>query len=554
MKLLLKKDPGGSFEAIVREGPVRLESLVHEYQHELPYRILIGRVNGRDEELDFIIDKDSTVELLDMRTHSANLVYQHTLSLIYLKAVKDVLGNVGVEIENSLNKGLYTEIKTNIPVTEEQVQAIEKRMRQLVEADVPIVKEVYSREEAVGIWEKYNYPEKSGLLERAADVKEAKFYHIEGYRNFFYGLMAPSAGYIEHFELKKYRRGVLLRFPYYSKPDEIPPFVDDVKLYKAFGEAQKWQQLLGVSYLEDLNRKIAGGGAKDLILLSEALHEKKIAEIADSITKGRKRIVLIAGPSSSGKTTFARRLCVQLRVNGLEPLYMGTDDYFLNIAETPRGEDGEPNYEDLDALDIGLFNDNMNGLLEGREVDLPEFDFISGTKMFGRRVTSIKPSQPIVIEGIHALNSRLTEYIDDGEKYRIYISPFTQLNIDVHNRVPTTDARILRRIVRDYKYRGHTAAQTIAQWPKVRAGEDKNIFPYNGEADVLFNSALVYELSVLKKYAEPLLEEVKPEQPEYSEAVRMLNFIRYFEAIEEEQYVPNNSIMREFIGGSIFVE
>ena len=554
MKLLLKKDPGGSFEAIVREGPVRLESLVHEYQHELPYRILIGRVNGRDEELDFIIDKDSTVELLDMRTHSANLVYQHTLSLIYLKAVKDVLGNVGVEIENSLNKGLYTEIKTNIPVTEEQVQAIEKRMRQLVEADVPIVKEVYSREEAVGIWEKYNYPEKSGLLERAADVKEAKFYHIEGYRNFFYGLMAPSAGYIEHFELKKYRRGVLLRFPYYSKPDEIPPFVDDVKLYKAFGKAQKWQQLLGVSYLEDLNRKIAGGGAKDLILLSEALHEKKIAEIADSITKGRKRIVLIAGPSSSGKTTFARRLCVQLRVNGLEPLYMGTDDYFLNRAETPRGEDGEPNYEDLDALDIGLFNDNMNGLLEGREVDLPEFDFISGTKMFGRRVTSIKPSQPIVIEGIHALNSRLTEYIDDGEKYRIYISPFTQLNIDVHNRVPTTDARILRRIVRDYKYRGHTAAQTIAQWPKVRAGEDKNIFPYNGEADVLFNSALVYELSVLKKYAEPLLEEVKPEQPEYSEAVRMLNFIRYFEAIEEEQYVPNNSIMREFIGGSIFVE
>ena len=554
MKLLLKKDPGGSFEAIVREGPVRLESLVHEYQHELPYRILIGRVNGRDEDLVFIIDKVSTVELLDMRTHSANLVYQHTLSLIYLKAVKDVLGNVGVEIENSLNKGLYTEIKTNIPVTEEQVQAIEKRMRQLVEADVPIVKEVYSREEAVGIWEKYNYPEKSGLLERAADVKEAKFYHIEGYRNFFYGLMAPSAGYIEHFELKKYRRGVLLRFPYYSKPDEIPPFVDDVKLYKAFGEAQKWQQLLGVSYLEDLNRKIAGGGAKDLILLSEALHEKKIAEIADSITKGRKRIVLIAGPSSSGKTTFARRLCVQLRVNGLEPLYMGTDDYFLNRAETPRGEDGEPNYEDLDALDIGLFNDNMNGLLEGREVDLPEFDFISGTKMFGRRVTSIKPSQPIVIEGIHALNSRLTEYIDDGEKYRIYISPFTQLNIDVHNRVPTTDARILRRIVRDYKYRGHTAAQTIAQWPKVRAGEDKNIFPYNGEADVLFNSALVYELSVLKKYAEPLLEEVKPEQPEYSEAVRMLNFIRYFEAIEEEQYVPNNSIMREFIGGSIFVE
>lgn len=554
MKILLKKEPGGSFEELVREGPMKLESLVREYQPELPYRVLIGRVNGRDEELDFEIDKDSTVELLDMRTHSANLVYQHTLSLIYLKAVKDVLGTVGVEIENSLNKGLYTEIKTNEPVTEKQVQAIEERMHQLVDDDVPIVKEVYSRQEAVGIWEKYNYPEKSGLLERATDVMEAKFYHIEGYRNFFYGLMAPSAGYIEYFELKKYRRGVLLRFPYYSKPDEIPPFVDDVKLYKAFGEAQKWQQLLDVSYLEDLNRKITGGGAKELILLSEALHEKKIAEIADSITKGRKRIVLIAGPSSSGKTTFARRLCIQLRVNGLEPLYMGTDDYFLNRSQTPKGEDGEPNYEDIEALDISLFNDNMNGLLEGRKVDLPEFDFISGTKIFGRRITSIKSSQPIVIEGIHALNSKLTEYIDDKEKFRIYISPFTQLNIDVHNRVPTTDARILRRIVRDYKYRGHTAAQTIAQWPKVRAGEDKNIFPYNGEADVLFNSALVYELSVLKKYVEPLLEEVRPEQPEYSEAVRMLNFIRYFEEIEEEQYVPNNSIMREFIGGSIFVE
>ena len=516
MKIMLKKGPGELFDEIIRKEPVRLESIVREYQDELPYRILIGRVNGRDEELDFLIDKDSTVELLDMRTHSANLVYQHTLSLIYLKAVKDVLGIYSVEIENSLNKGLYTEIKTSDPVTEEQVRQIEARMRQLVDEDVPIVRESYSRQDAVDIWEKYNYPEKSRLLERADYVDEAKFYHIEGYRNFFYGLMAPSAGYIEYFELKKYRRGVLLRFPYYSKPDEIPPFVDEAKLYTAFGEAKKWQQLLGVSYLEDLNRKIRGGGAKDLILLSEALHEKKIAEIADMITRGKKRIVLIAGPSSSGKTTFARRLCVQLRVNGLDPLYIGMDDYFLNRSETPKGADGKPNYEDIEALDIGLFNDNMNDLLDGRAVDLPEFDFISGTKKFGERITSIRASQPIVIEGIHALNGKLTEYIDDRQKFRIYISPFTQLNIDVHNRVPTTDARILRRIVRDYKYRGNSAAQTIAQWPKVRAGEDKNIFPYNGEADVLFNSALVYELSVLKKYAEPLLEGVSPDQPEYS--------------------------------------
>lgn len=554
MKILLKLGPGMEPREIVKEHPVKLETLAKEYQEELPYRILIGKVNGRDEELGFTVEEDSVVELLDMRNHSANLAYQHTLSLIYLKAVMDVVGDYGVEIDNSLNKGLYTEIKTNPPITESQVKKIEKRMRELVEADVPILEEIYTKEEAVKIWERYNYPEKSKLLERAEDIKEAKFYTIEGYRNFFYGLMAPSAGYIEHFQLIKYRRGVLLRFPYPSKPDEVPLFVDDKKLYTAFGEAKKWQQLLDVAYLDDLNQKIIGGKARDLVLLSEALHEKKIAEIADKITKGKKRIVLIAGPSSSGKTTFARRLCIQLRVNGLEPLYMGTDDYFLERSMTPRGSDGEPNYEDLEAVDIDLFNDNMNGLLSGEEVDLPEFDFIAGTKVFGKRKTSIKSSQPIVIEGIHALNGKLTEYIKDDEKFKIYISPFTQLNIDVHNRVPTTDARMLRRIVRDYKYRGHSAAETIAQWPKVRAGEDKNIFPYNGEADVLFNSALVYELSILKKYAMPLLEEVEPTQPEYSEAVRMLKFIKFFEVIEEEQYVPNNSIMREFIGGSIFVE
>ena len=283
-------------------------------------------------------------------------------------------------------------------------------------------------------------------------------------------------------------------------------------------------------------------------------HEKKIAEIADMITSGKKRIVLIAGPSSSGKTTFARRLSVQLRVNGVEPLYLGTDDYFVEREDTPLGPDGKPNYEDLEALDIELFNDHMNRLLNGEEVDLPEFDFIDGKKVYGKRILSIEPDQPIVIEGIHALNGKLTEFIDEDEKFKIYISPLTQLNIDVHNRIPTTDARMLRRIVRDYKYRGHSAAETIAQWPKVRAGEDKNIFPYSGEADVLFNSALIYELSVLSKYATPLLQEVAPSQPEYSEAARMLQFIRYFDVIEEDRFVPNNSIMREFIGGSIFVE
>lgn len=554
MQIKLNIKYGETSSEIVREAPVLLKELSDEYQSMHPYRILIARVNGMDRELTEYVSEDADVELLDMRTYSANLAYQHSVSLLYLKAVMDVLGNVSVEIENSLNKGLYTEIKTPEPVTDEQIEAVQDRMRRLAAADLPIVKEEFTKQEAIEIWEKYNYPEKYMLLEHAENIEVAKFYRIERYRNFFYGLMVPSTGYIEYFELRKYRRGVLLRFPYPNKPDMIPEFVDDKKLYMAFGEANKWQRLLDVEYLPELNLKIKGGKARDLILLSEALHEKKIAEIADRITEEKRRIVLIAGPSSSGKTTFARRLCVQLRVNGLEPLYMGTDDYFVERKDTPLGDDGLPNYEDLECLDIDLFNGNLNDLLAGKTADLPEFDFMTGTKQFGKRITSISSNQPIVIEGIHALNDGLTPYIEDREKFKIYISPFTQLNIDVHNRVPTTDARMLRRIVRDYKYRGHSAASTISQWPKVRAGEDKNIFPYNGEADVLFNSALVYELAVLKKYAEPLLREVKPEQPEYSEAVRMLDFIRFFDVIDDEKFIPNNSIMREFIGGSIFVE
>lgn len=554
MKIKLQPQIGAAYEEITMDRPVTVKELADRYQPKLPYTVLLANVDGKDEELTYLMDRDCVVRLLDMRTYSANLVYQHSLSLIYLKAVMDVLGDLSVEIENSLNKGLYTEIKTPEPITEEQIAAVEQRMHELVKADLPIVREVYSRQEAIEIWGSYNYPEKSRLLEHAEDVETAKFYTLEGYRNFFYGLMTPSTGYVEHFELRKYRRGVLLRFPHPSHPDRIPAFEDDKKLYGAFGEANKWQHLLDILYLEDLNEKIRHGEAKDLILLSEALHEKKIAEIADRITKEKRRIILIAGPSSSGKTTFARRLCVQLRVNGLQPLYMGTDDYFVERCDTPLGEDGKPNYENLDALDIDLFNDNMNRLLAGEKVDLPEFDFLEGKKKYGRRITSIRSNQPIVIEGIHALNDILTEKIDEEQKFRIYISPFTQLNIDVHNRVPTTDARMLRRIVRDYKFRGHSAAQTIALWPKVRTGEDVNIFPYNGRADVLFNSALVYELSVLKKYAQPLLEAVGPEEEEYSEAVRMLKFIRFFDVIDEEQYIPNNSIMREFIGGSVFVE
>lgn len=501
---------------------------------------------------------------MNMSNHGTYVTYQNTISFVYLKAARDVMPDMAIEIENSLNKGFYT--LPSKPVSQEQVDAISARMKEIIDADLPITKETYPIEEALKICRDNDLPVKERLLlakgscrgeasETVCEIaREVDFCVLDGYYNYFYGDVAPSTGCVKLFELRKYGDGILLRFPYPTAPDVLPEYHDDKNLHIAFSEAKNWQQLLGINYLPDLNEKIAEGKAKELILLSEALHEKKIAEMADMITEGKKRIILIAGPSSSGKTTTAKRLSVQLRVNGLDPLYMGTDDYFVERCDTPLDEEGKPDYEGLDALDIELFNSNMNDLLAGKEVDLPEFDFVNGTKVFGKRIMSIRDDQPIIIEGIHALNGKLTEFIPDDEKFKIYISPFTQLNIDMHNRVPTTDARMMRRMVRDYKYRGKSAAGTIAQWAQVRAGEDKNIFPFNGEADVVFNTVHTYELAVIKKYAQPLLEEIKEDQPEYSEARRLLELITDFDVIEDERAIPNNSILREFIGGSIFVE
>lgn len=553
MKIRLKTGLEKDFKDINVSGPVTGEMLVGQYAQDAQYRILAMKVGNVMKELTELISDDSEVELLDMRNHGANLVYQRSLSLIYLKAVKDVMGDVSVEIDNSLNKGVYTEIKLPVAVREQQVREIADRMQKLIDEDVPIKRVLMDKDEAAGYFGECGLVKKSRLLEQNDSINELMCYELEGYRNSFYGPMVPSAGYIEHFELKKYHRGVILRFPYPSAPDRIPEYVDEKKLCSAFGESKKWHNLLDVAYLCDLNEKIECGKFEETVLLSEALHEKKIAEIADQICKERKRIILLAGPSSSGKTTTARRLCIQLKVNGLDPLYLGTDDYFVERDETPLDENGERNYEDLGAVDIELFNENMNGLLEGQLVDLPEFDFIEGKKVFGKRPTQIDLNRPIVIEGIHALNPELTKHIDDAWKYRIYISPFVQINMDYHSRIPTTDARMIRRMVRDYKYRGKSAEATIDEWPKVRKGEDKNIFLYNGTADVLFNSALSYELGILKKYAVPLLNEIGPEKPQYSEAQRLLQMMQFVKDYDDDSVVPNNSILKEFIGGSIFV-
>ncbi|MDO4868743.1 MAG: nucleoside kinase [Bacillota bacterium] len=539
-----------------------LQTIAADLLAEFPYRILLARVNGVDRELidtvGEVADGDAAelaVEFLDMRTHSADLTYQRSISMIYLKAVKDVFDTDAI-IDNTLNKGFYTKPKLGREVTEEDVAKIDARMRQIVAEDMPIRRFTLTKQEGVSLWIKEGYEQKARLLQNVrSDAYRPVFYDMDGYINYFYGPMVPSAGYIEHFELRKYdERAILLRFPYHGQPDELPEYYNDRLIYEAFRQTHDWLNLLHAQTLGDFNKAVAKGGIKDLILLSEALHEKKVAEIADAITEGNKRIILIAGPSSSGKTTFARRLCIQLRVNGLQPLYMGTDDYFVNRVDTPRDEDGKYNYEGLDALDIDLFNRNMNDLLAGKEVDLPEFDFIEGVKVFGKRITTITENQPIVIEGIHALNGKLTAQIEDKHKYKIYISPLTQMNIDVHNRVASTDGRMLRRMVRDNKYRGHNAEKTIEAWPKVRAGENVNIFPYTDEADVLFNSNLCYETALLKKYAEPLLREIGPDSPQHSEAVRLLEWLKFYNTVEEDRYVPNNSILKEFIGGSVFTD
>lgn len=554
MKIQLKKDYRGKFEEITIDKGTTIEELYESMASELPYTVLAAKVNNKLVTLAYKIYRDCNIEFLDMRTQVANLIYQNSLNIIYLKAVQDVMGDCEVDIQNALNKGLYTEIKSEQPVTAKQIRDIQRRMEEIVAANLPIERMKLTKEEAAEFFVNSGRAGKVALLEENPYMKRIPFYALDGYMDFFYGLMTPTTGYVKYFQLMKYRRGVLLRFPHPSKPDEIPKYVDEKALYKTFGEEKRWGKLMEISYVSDLNRRIDEGKIKELIQISEALHERKIVEIADMITKQKKRIILIAGPSSSGKTTFAQRLCIQLRVHGLKPLYLGTDDYFVEREHTPVDEFGEKDYENLNAVDIELFNDNMNDLLEGREVDLPVFDFLTGHKKFGTKKTRIKSSQPIVIEGIHALNQALTPKIAEEEKFKIYISPLIQLNIDNHNRIVTTDHRMLRRMVRDYKYRGYSAQNTIDSWPKVRAGEDKNIFPFAGEADVVFNSVHLYEISVLKKYAKPLLEEITRDEPEYADAHRMLNFLRFFRTVDDDSTIVNNSILREFIGGSVFVD
>ena len=541
--------------AVVREyeKETSVLKIAEEMQKDQPYDLLACRIDYQTHSLRTVLEDSCKVELLDFRSDAAYRMYEAALSFIYTLAVEKVYGKEAlVSFENSLSHGLFTTIRG--VAGEISTEKIMAAMAEIVAQNLPFIGINMDRGEIISYLEARENTDDLRLLRSAPDIHTARLYTLDGRTELCFHDLVPSTGYVKYYEVVRYKSGFLLRFPRTAAPTEMPPFADDAeKLYDAFAENTRWGRLAGVSSAMQLNETIASGNVQELILLCEALQERKIAEIASRIHNSGKRFVLIAGPSSSGKTTFAKRLSIQLRVLGVKPLYLGTDDYFKERDETPLNPDGSKDFESLAALDLDLFSRQMNDLLDGREVDLPLFDFQAGTKRFGNRIVTIDSTQPIIMEGIHALNPEMTAGIDDSKKFRIYISPLTQLNIDPHNRISTTDARMLRRIVRDHQFRGWPADTTIMSWDKVRAGERVNIFPYTKEADVFFNSHLLYELPVLKKYAAPLLKEIERKNPAYGEARRILDFLDFFAELEDSSGIPNNSIMREFIGGSVVV-
>ncbi|HPX32056.1 MAG TPA: hypothetical protein PLT36_00940 [Erysipelotrichaceae bacterium] len=551
MKIKIK---GPTMEPIMMEfsHDMKAEEILNLVKDKMPYPIYGCKVDNSYRGLLHNVHRDCTVEFLDIRTSAIWHVYQNSLVLLFIKAVHDVMDkSVLVNVNNSLSKGLFITLNKN--VNQKTLNLIKQKMSELVEKDIPIIKKHTSRAKAIEIAKQHKQQETCRLLESIPSLNNVEIYSLAGEVEIFYNFLVPSTGYLKLFELRHYKNGILLRFPHQSNPLVIPEFEEQPLLYKAFSEVNKWGQLTNTNYVSDLNKQILTKGLKELYLMQEALHEKRISDIADDILKSKKRIVLICGPSSSGKTSFANRLSIQLKVNGLNTLCLGTDDYFVNRDQTPLDEKGEKDYESLKAVDTKLFTSDIKKLLDGQEVDLPYFDFTRGEKIFGTKITKIDKRQILIIEGIHALNEQLMAGIDDSEKFKIYISPFSPISIDHHNRIPTTDCRMLRRMVRDYQFRNRSVKQTIAEWPKVRAGEEKNIFPYSNHADVFFDSNCIYEFAVLKKYAEPLLNDIKFDEEEYAEAQRMLSFLRFFDVAEDDELIVNNSIIREFIGGSILV-
>lgn len=538
----------------VPEG-MTLRELAKKVQPQYSSEIVAAILDHEIHDLQNDMRGAAQVEFIPLDSYAGWRVYERSVLFLLITAVHELYPEAELVVKFSANKGLFCEIlHHDVALDEADVKQIEKRMRYIVAENRPIRKEFLSREDAVKMFKKSKDIEKANLIARL-HRETVSIYHCGEYYDYLYGALLPETGHLGRFALDYEPPGVLLRTPKITTEGKVCERVPQPKLKHIMAETKQWVKSLDCSYVTDLNRIIRCGYSGDAIRVAEALQEKRIAQIADQIAQQPEnaRLVMIAGPSSSGKTSFAQRLRIQMLVNGLKPVSISLDDYFRPRLETPRNEKGEYDYECLGALDIELFNKHMLELLEGKEIILPRYNFMTGLREWQtERPLSVTPQQPVIIEGLHGLNEKLSAAVPRDKKFKIFISALAPLNIDAHNSVSTTDARLLRRLVRDYQFRGAHALHTLKMWPDVRAGEEKNIVPFQEEADVMFNSALVYELAILKKYAVPLLERISPDVPEHIEARRLLDLCSYFDVIDEEHLVPNNSLLREFIGKSVF--
>lgn len=540
----------------IREYPAKISfrEIAKEYQKEYEHEIVLVYVNGKLQELHKTLKNDCTLEFETTGDPVGHDTYRRSMKLMLVKAVYDVAHRENVEkvrVHFSVSKGYYCTVKGNVVLNEGFLTRVEARMREMVEMDMPINKRTVHTDDAIALFHQHGMYDKERLFEYRR-VSKVNLYCMNEFEDYYYGYMVPSAGYLRYFKLYLYDEGFVMQMPERSEPTVVPEFRPQNKLFEVLKESSKWGDMQGIETVGALNDKVTKGDVQELVLVQEALQEKKIAEIA-SVIAARKgvKFVLIAGPSSSGKTTFSHRLSIQLRANGLVPHPIAVDNYFVERPDTPKDEKGEYDFECLGAVDVELFNRQMQELLEGKEVVIPTFNFVEGKKEYGGKPKKLGANDVLVIEGIHCLNPKLTESLADENKFKIYISALTQLNVDEHNRIPSTDGRLLRRIVRDARTRGVDARNTIKRWESVRKGERNNIFPYQEEADVMFNSTLIYELAVLKPYVERLLFAIDKDCPEYIEAKRLLKFLDYFVGIGSEN-IPMNSILREFVGGGCF--
>lgn len=521
----------------------------------MPYSPVSAKVNNKVESLDFRVYYNKDIEFLDITSSSGMRTYVRSLFFILVKAVEELYPQGSISLEHPISKGYFCKLHIDRTIGLDDVQRIKQKMQEIIAADIPYTRTECHTEKVVRLFEERGMPDKARLLDTYGQLY-SYYYQLGDTVDCYYSSLVPSTGYIHLFDIVKYYDGLLLRIPNRENPTKLEEVVKQEKMLEVFQEYHRWNQILGISTVGDLNVACNEGHATDLINVSEALQEKKIAQIADEITHRdqdgkRVKLVLISGPSSSGKTTFSKRLSIQLMTNGLKPYPISLDDYFVNRNDTPLDENGKHDFESLYAVDLPFFEEQLSTLLNGGEVELPRYNFTTGKREMSGKKLRIDEHMILIIEGIHALNPALTPHIPNENKYKVYVSALTTILLDNHNYIPTTDNRLLRRIIRDYKYRNYSAEETIARWPSVREGEEKWIFPYQENADAMFNSALLFELAVLKDYVEPVLRKVPNRCPEYSEAHRLLRFLNYFVSVQDKE-LPPTSLLREFLGGSSF--